>query len=162
MARLYVLLFLLQVVLAACALISCLSAEDGTVRGLPRFAWVVVILFFPLVGSIAWFLAGRPVAEGDRRLGWPPASRRPVAPDDDPEFLKSIDERVRRDDNALFQRWEEDLRGREDDLRRRDGGPSPDGTAPPAGPASADRTPPREDAAPREGERPRDGERPEL
>lgn len=170
MARLYVLLFLLQVVLAACALISCLSAEDGAIRGLPRFAWVLIILVFPLVGSIAWFLAGRPAPEGDRRGGWPsgPGSRRPVAPDDNPEFLKSIDERARRDDNALFQRWEEDLRRREDDLRRHDGdqphddasshdnAPSRDHTPP------ADRPSPREDASPHDGERPREGDRPEI
>ncbi|WFE64325.1 PLD nuclease N-terminal domain-containing protein [Micromonospora sp. WMMD714] len=123
MARLYVLLFLIQVVLAACALISCLSADDGTVRGLPRFVWVLVILVFPLVGAVAWFLAGRPVPRGDRR-GRSSGPRRPVAPDDDPEFLKSIDERANRDDHALFQRWEEDLHRREDDRPR--GGERPE------------------------------------
>lgn len=46
---------------------------------------------------------------------------RPVAPDDDPEFLRSIEERSRRQDSELFRRWEEDLRRREEDLRRREG-----------------------------------------
>lgn len=175
MARLYVLLFLIQVVLAACALISCLSADDGAVRGLPRFAWVLIILVLPLVGSIAWFLVGRPAPEGDRRRGRSsgPGSRRPLAPDDDPEFLKSIDERAHRDDHALFQRWEEDLRRREDGLRRHDGRSSPADASPgdhvppaerpPAEhPPTTDRTSPREDAAPRDGERPREGDRPEI
>ncbi|MBM0259158.1 hypothetical protein JNW89_22870, partial [Micromonospora sp. 4G55] len=49
--------------------------------------------------------------------------RRPVAPDDDPEFLDSIADRSRRDDEELFRRWEEDLRRREDDLRHREGDP---------------------------------------
>lgn len=128
MARLYVFLFLAQVVLAVLALISCLSAKEGDIRALPRIAWVLVILFFPLVGSIAWFIAGRASTTGRTEAGRPAGSGligrkpRPVAPDDDPEFLRSVEERSRNQaDQELFRRWEEDLRRREDDLRRRDG-----------------------------------------
>ncbi|MGC4747232.1 PLD nuclease N-terminal domain-containing protein [Micromonospora sp. DT201] len=135
MARLYVLLFLVQIVLAVCALISCLSAEEGQIRALPRIAWVLIILFFPLVGSIAWFVAGREPAPGARK-GWPggtgTAQRqhpRPVAPDDDPEFLRSMQDRAKQEDQELFQRWEDDLRRREDDLRR-DGEPPREGDRP--------------------------------
>lgn len=132
MARLYVLLFLVQIVLAVCALISCLSAEEGTIRALPRIAWVLIILFFPLVGSIAWFVAGR---EPGARASGPAGGtverpRRPLAPDDDPEFLRSVQERAKQQDQELFRRWEEDLRRREDDLRRRDGEPPREGDRP--------------------------------
>ncbi|MDM4722858.1 PLDc N-terminal domain-containing protein [Micromonospora sp. WMMA1363] len=129
MARLYVLLFLAQVVLAVFALISCLSAEEGDIRALPRVAWVLIILLFPLVGSIAWFVAGRERAAGRPRAAWPAGGvfaerkRRPVAPDDDPEFLRSIEERSNQQDQELFRRWEEDLRRRENELRRHDGEP---------------------------------------
>ncbi len=129
MARLYVLIFLAQIVLAVFALISCLSAEEGDIRALPRIAWVLIILFFPLVGSIAWFVAGResragsPGARRPAGGGFAERRRQPVAPDDDPEFLRSIEERSRQQDQELFSRWEEDLRRREDDLRRRDGEP---------------------------------------
>ncbi|NJP33785.1 PLD nuclease N-terminal domain-containing protein [Micromonospora thermarum] len=129
MARLYVLLFLAQIVLAVCALISCLSAEEGDIRALPRVAWVLIILFFPLVGSIAWFVAGRDRGAAATRTAWPVGNgfaerkRRRVAPDDDPEFLRSIEERTRHQDEELFRRWEDDLRRREDDLRRREGDP---------------------------------------
>ncbi|BCJ58098.1 PLD nuclease N-terminal domain-containing protein, partial [Micromonospora endophytica] len=128
MARLYILLFVVQIVLAVCALISCLSAEEDDIRHLPRIAWVLIILFFPLVGSIAWFVAGR-----ERKVagtgGWagnrqaPHRPTRPLAPDDDPEFLRGIEERSRKEDQELFRRWEEDLRRREDDLRKREGDP---------------------------------------
>lgn len=130
MARVFLLLFVVQTVLAVCALISCLSAEEGDIRALPRLVWVLVILLFPLIGSVAWFLAGRPATAGQARGGWPTAwggarrPSRPAAPDDDPEFLRSIEERTSHQDQELFRRWEEDLRKREDDLRRRDdGGP---------------------------------------
>ncbi|TDC46491.1 PLDc_N domain-containing protein, partial [Micromonospora sp. KC207] len=83
---------------------------------------------FPLVGPIAWFLAGRqrPAGHAGRSRRAPGARggpRRPPAPDDDPEFLESLAERSRRQDDELFHRWEEDLRRREDDLRRREGDP---------------------------------------
>ncbi|MEU4471260.1 PLD nuclease N-terminal domain-containing protein [Micromonospora sp. NPDC023888] len=136
MVRLYALLFLAQIVLAVCALISCLSAEEGQIHALPRIAWVLIILFFPLVGSIAWFVAGREPSSGASR-SWPggPGSPerqrpRPVAPDDDPEFLRSVQDRAKQQDQELFRRWEEDLRRREDDLRRRDGEPPREGDRP--------------------------------
>ena len=42
----------------------------------------------------------------------------PVAPDDDPEFLKSLASSLR-DDESMMKRWEADLRRREDELRKR-------------------------------------------
>jgi hypothetical protein len=88
-ARVYVALFLLGLVFAVLALISCLSAEEGEVRGLPRLLWVLVILLFPLLGSIAYFFAGRPVSRAAKAGRVRPA-RRVIAPDDDPEFLRRI------------------------------------------------------------------------
>ncbi|MEU7758300.1 MULTISPECIES: PLD nuclease N-terminal domain-containing protein [Micromonospora] len=124
MARLYVLLFLVQIVLAVCALISCLSADEEKVKALPRMIWVLIILFFPLVGSIAWFLVGRERPAGTAGVtgtARPTApARRPLAPDDDPEFLASLDERSRREDQERLRLWEEDLRRREEELRRPD------------------------------------------
>lgn len=123
MVRLYGLLFVVQLVLAVAALISCLSADEGEIRALPRIVWVLIILFFPLVGGVAWFLAGRPAQRGAagqwRPGGGFPERERPrqQAPDDDPEFLKSLNQR-RNEDKELFERWEADLRRREEDLRK--------------------------------------------
>ncbi|GAB3971415.1 PLD nuclease N-terminal domain-containing protein [Plantactinospora veratri] len=132
MVRLYALLAIGQLILTVVALISCLSAEEDEIRALPRFAWVLIILFFPLVGSIAWFVAGRPVrterpGAGGRPAGGRPAGGRdrrpPLAPDDDPEFLRSLDDERSKRDRELFDNWERDLRRREEELRRRDGEP---------------------------------------
>jgi hypothetical protein len=129
MLRLYLLLAGVEIVLAICALISCLSLAEHEVRALPRIAWVLIILFFPLVGSIAWFAVGRPPATAAPANTWrvgggfPESERsRQVAPDDDPEFLRSLGSR---DDRDLLRRWEDDLRRREDDLRRRERGDRP-------------------------------------
>lgn len=139
MARLFVLLFLAHVVLAACALISCLSAEDGEPRALPP-AWVLAILFVPLVGPIAWFLAGRPANSAESGLAGQLVRfiernrRQPLPPDDDPDFLRSLGSRIGRErtrrDRELFNRWENDLRRREDETHRHGGEPPVDDSRP--------------------------------
>ncbi|WP_213451795.1 PLD nuclease N-terminal domain-containing protein [Rhizomonospora bruguierae] len=130
MIRLYGLLFLIDLALTVVALIDCLSTEEFQVRNLPKVAWVFIILLFAPVGPIAWFVAGRPQRHAAGAAGaWKPGRgfpeherpRRPIGPDDDPEFLASRG-RQRRDDEDLFARWEADLRRREEDLRRREHG----------------------------------------
>ncbi|GAA2422212.1 PLD nuclease N-terminal domain-containing protein [Streptomyces macrosporus] len=79
------------------AFIDCLNTPENEVRKLPKVAWVLIVLFFGtvLLGPIAWFVAGRPrrnAPYGAVR----PAERRWVAPDDNPEFLRTIGERTRR------------------------------------------------------------------
>lgn len=124
MGRLYMLFFALEILLVALALISCLSAEDGEVRALPRYVWVIVILLFPIVGSIVYFAVGRPIRTAPRSTwrvggGFPETARPPRAPDDDPEFLAKLDEQTRRQDRELLRRWEDDLRRREEELRKK-------------------------------------------
>lgn len=134
MGRLYMFFFALEVLLVVLALISCLSAEEGELRALPRIIWVILILLFPLVGSIVYFAVGRPVTTTPRREHWrpgggfPEATRpaRPLAPDDDPEFLRKIDHQGKREDEDLLRRWEEDLKRREENLRKRDDRPPAD------------------------------------
>lgn len=132
--RLYGLLFLIDLVLIVIALIDCLSTEEFQVRNLPKVAWVFIILLFPPVGPIVWFVAGRPQRHHVGRSGaWQPGKgfpeyerpQAPRAPDDDPDFLRRTSgevSRQRREDEELFSRWGADLRRREDDLRRREGG----------------------------------------
>lgn len=91
-------LALAGVLLAALALISCLSVERrATIRRMPRAAWVAAILLIPLGGPVAWFLLGRPRTIGPRRTAWRVVARRPEpprprAPEDDPDFLRSLDQ----------------------------------------------------------------------
>jgi hypothetical protein len=112
---------LASVLLAALAMISVLSVEDKSqIRGLPRWAWMLVILFVPTAGPIAYFLAGRPRPPGKTLTGLPEPPR-PRAPDDDPDFLRSLDlPTVSDEDEKLLKQWEEDLKRREEEQRRRD------------------------------------------
>ncbi|MFG2139234.1 PLD nuclease N-terminal domain-containing protein [Streptomyces sp. NPDC048650] len=110
------------------AFIDCLNTPESQVRGLPKVAWVIIILLFGevLLGPIAWLVAGkqrRPATAG----GGTPAewhrsrsSRKWIAPDDNPEFLSSLKDANKKDE-ALLKDWEADLRRREEELRRSQG-----------------------------------------
>lgn len=84
-----VLLTLITVGITIYAFIDCLRCTDEEVRNLPRPLWMLITLV-PLVGGLAWLVSGRPAAG---RPGGPPT--RPLAPDDDPEFLRSLDRSFR-------------------------------------------------------------------
>lgn len=95
------------------ALFDAVTAPADQVRNLQKVLWVLIVLFFLEFGAAAWFLFGRPRANaagaparsgtGWSGTGWTvpggsgrSAARRPIAPDDDPEFLRSLN----RPDNA--------------------------------------------------------------
>ena len=40
--------------------IDVIMAREDEVQHLPKWGWLVLVLFFPLVGSVAWLAAGRP------------------------------------------------------------------------------------------------------
>ncbi|MEV0126846.1 PLD nuclease N-terminal domain-containing protein [Dactylosporangium sp. NPDC050688] len=111
--------FLIVLVATLVALIDCLSTDRDDVRGLPKVLWCLVILLLPVVGVIAWFFAGRPLTTeqhaGVASTGPRRRPTKPLAPDDDPDFLRGIDTSRARDDAELLRRWEEDLKRREDE-----------------------------------------------
>ncbi|WP_354641129.1 PLD nuclease N-terminal domain-containing protein [Kitasatospora camelliae] len=122
---------LLVLALWVWAFIDCLTTPEEEVRHLPKVVWIIIVLLFPLVGSIAWLIAGRDRRSARARTTpWPSGRtdgraeherpRQPfVAPDDNPEFLASL----KKDDAThedMLKQWEADLRRREEDLRRKD------------------------------------------
>jgi hypothetical protein len=70
--------------------------------------WVLLILVVVLLGPLAWLATGRDRAAPATGSGVP---RGPVAPDDDPEFLRNLGRRRRHPDD--------DTDGPEDGQRRR-------------------------------------------
>ena len=62
------LFFLVPLVLCIYCLVEAISSRDDEVRHLSKVWWILLILFFPFVGSIAWLAAGRPT-RAPRRLG---------------------------------------------------------------------------------------------
>jgi hypothetical protein len=86
-------MFLVPLALSLYALIDCIRTDESLVKGLPKIIWVLLIILLWVVGPLAWIFAGRERTwEPPRR----PAPPRPVAPDDDPDFLRDIDLDVKR------------------------------------------------------------------
>lgn len=81
------LLLLAVVTFSVWALIDVLQTPDLRVRVLAKPLWSLVVLV-PVLGPAAWFLQGR-TSEPSRVQAEP----RPLAPDDDPEFLRKLRER---------------------------------------------------------------------
>ncbi|MDR1386106.1 MAG: PLD nuclease N-terminal domain-containing protein [Propionibacteriaceae bacterium] len=75
---------LLLIGLTIFSLVVVAQSDPGEVRHLPRWLWFVLVLVVPGIGLLCWWIFGRPTGEGDGR----PA--RPVAPDDDPDFLRRL------------------------------------------------------------------------
>ncbi|MET9291575.1 PLD nuclease N-terminal domain-containing protein [Streptomyces sp. NPDC003077] len=144
--------FVLVLALWIYAFIDCLNTPEDRVKGLPKVAWVFIVLLFGevLIGPIAWLVAGKvrqAPAGGSTPSQWHRNHReRWVAPDDNPAFLQSLKDENKRDEQ-LLKSWEADLRRREDELRRKE-----NPTTPPDGPTD---TPPR-DRADRAGNEPED------
>ncbi|WP_432134340.1 MULTISPECIES: PLD nuclease N-terminal domain-containing protein [unclassified Streptomyces] len=99
-----VLMFLVPLALSVYAFIDCISTKDEDVRHMPKPLWAILVLLFPLVGSISWLIAGKrrsPAADGWTGLRTAGQDRpRWVAPDDNPEFLKSLDDEDRDKDKG--------------------------------------------------------------
>ena len=109
MVRFLIFLAAAELVLVVLALIGSLSADH--VRNLPRPLWVLSIVALPIAGPIAWFLWGRPRAERTVQRH----KKRTSAPDDDPDFLNSLDPEQSQRDSDLLAQWERDLRKNDDD-----------------------------------------------
>jgi hypothetical protein len=106
MVRLFLILVAVTVVLTIFAVVDAAVADRTRVRGLPRPAWFIVIVFIPLVGALLWFFVGRPrradagrpdqprrPSGGNRRR----PSSRPNGPDDDPDFLRRLQRDIDKD-----------------------------------------------------------------
>ncbi|MGH8972973.1 MAG: PLDc N-terminal domain-containing protein [Acidimicrobiia bacterium] len=121
MARLLGFGFVPLVLLAlwAYCIFDVIASDEALIRNLPKTMWLIIVIFLPDVGSLAWLALGRPLY-----AGWRPgdtSSRRPprrvLGPEDRADFP------VREDPEDRLRAWEENLRRREEELRRREDPP---------------------------------------
>ena len=108
MARVLIVGGLAALAFAVYAVVDCALTERARVRGLPRWAWLVLILVLPVLGGVLWFLIGNGRVERGR-----PAPRI-IGPDDDPDFLKGRGGRgpvtaTPRADDEEWRRLEQEL-----------------------------------------------------
>lgn len=101
-------------------LVDVIRTDGRLTRGISKPAWIIVMIVLPVVGAILWLLIGRPRGKGPAR----PAPRHPIAPDDDPDFLRNLEVRRRKQaETARLKKLKEDLEAKE----KSDGGPAGSG-----------------------------------
>ncbi|MEI6694081.1 MAG: PLD nuclease N-terminal domain-containing protein [Actinomycetes bacterium] len=89
------LFYAMPVILGVWAIVDCAQTAPADVRKLPRPLWVFIIAFVPVVGPVLWLAVGR--SRGAH--AWQRPIPRPSAPDDDPDFLRDLDRKRRRDES---------------------------------------------------------------
>lgn len=131
---------LITIVLMVYCLIDCIQTDESRSRNLPKMAWVLLIVFLPVVGSVAWLVAGRPERSTTPTTGWPSRTagfpeyerpaRRQLAPDDDPAFLAEL-KKTNTEHEDMLKKWENDLREREKSLQDKENNHPTEGDDPP-------------------------------
>ncbi len=100
--------------------VDVIGTPERRVRHLPKVAWIILVLFFPLVGSLAWLLVGRSgrerplTREQGAAPGFPeyerPGRAAAADPEKDAEFLRQVRERA----EEQRRRYEAERRRREE------------------------------------------------
>lgn len=67
MIKLDILFGLVTFALWVFSLVDVIGTEESRMRHLPKLWWLLLVLFFPFVGSVAWLVAGRPERGRSRR-----------------------------------------------------------------------------------------------
>lgn len=86
MIRFALIALIIVTALTIFSIIDCSRTPETQIRSLPKWAWLVIIIFVPGIGALAWIIAGRPQGPsgGKRKKG------KIVPPDDNPDFLKKL------------------------------------------------------------------------
>ncbi|WP_214409936.1 PLDc N-terminal domain-containing protein [Sphaerisporangium fuscum] len=85
-------------------LFDVITTPEEDVRNLPKLLWVLIVVLLADLGGLLWLLLGRPLGEQAirrRQMGRAghPRPSVPRGPDDDPDFLRDLDRRLRREDD---------------------------------------------------------------
>ncbi|MDY6055220.1 PLD nuclease N-terminal domain-containing protein [Micrococcus sp.] len=117
MPRLILLAVVVLIGVTLFALFEALLTPSERVRGLRKPAWIAVIVLLPAVGPVLWLLRGRAGRDG---RGTARPAPRPMTPDDDEAFLRTLRAQRHQAERAKeLDRRERSLDAREEELRRR-------------------------------------------
>jgi hypothetical protein len=121
----------------AYCIFDVIRTDDTSVQNLPKMFWLLIVIFVPTIGSIAWLLLGRPsgasweLSGPQRSRPAPPApptgfSEPPrPSPEDHAAKREEALKRYMADREEQLRKREEEVRRLEDELRRREHGDDP-------------------------------------
>jgi hypothetical protein len=116
---------LVELALVVFCVIDIAQTPPGAARNLEKGWWLVLVILIPIVGCVAWLVAGRPTRESSRPVwsqgGGFPERARPV-PDttDIDRALQAELERVDRDFEESLRRGAQRAQAREAELAARE------------------------------------------
>jgi hypothetical protein len=84
-----VLIYAIPIVLAIWALVDLIQTPRAAVRWMAKPFWFIAVVGLPIAGPVAWLIFGATRSSG-RGPGGTPRRPRPIAPDDDPDFLRGL------------------------------------------------------------------------
>jgi hypothetical protein len=100
-------------------LIDVITTDESMCRNLSKIVWLLLVLFLPAIGSIAWLVAGRPQAapdlpyKGNTGPAFPEYERPGRYVDPDPErdeaYLRSLRERAEEQRRAYREKQQREL-----------------------------------------------------
>jgi hypothetical protein len=93
MVRTLIFVFAVWLLFTVFVTVFAASAKKNEVRNLPKWAWIVICLFVPIVGGLLYLVLGRPIGGPRNRFG----KTKIVAPDDDPAFLRDLSEKLEKE-----------------------------------------------------------------
>jgi hypothetical protein len=105
------------------AILDVIATEAELCRNLPKGVWLILVLLFADIGSIAWLLLGRP-----EKGTWRPGStdysapRRPIGIEDQPRYntTPEVTDRRSQELDRRLDDWEAEQRAKKVDLDRRE------------------------------------------
>ena len=93
MVRTLIFIFAVWLLFTVFVTVFAASAKKNEVRNLPKWAWIVICLFVPIIGGLLYLVLGRPAGGPKSRIG----KTRIVAPDDDPTFLRDLSDKLEKE-----------------------------------------------------------------
>ena len=93
MVRTLIFIFAVWLLFTVFVTVFAASAKKNEVRNLPKWAWIVICLFVPIIGGLLYLVLGRPAGGPKNRFG----KTRIVAPDDDPTFLRDLSDKLEKE-----------------------------------------------------------------
>lgn len=106
-------IFLLALAVWLYGIVDCARTDGAEMPGrLGKTAWLLLVIFLPVVGTIIWITVMWPYRHPQRTITFGGRSpQQPVAPDDDTDFLDRLDNQLK------FQEWEREQRNDDGDVK---------------------------------------------
>ncbi|MDR2253821.1 MAG: PLD nuclease N-terminal domain-containing protein [Bifidobacteriaceae bacterium] len=100
--------YVVPLALMVFAIVDCATDDDVERTSVPKVLWMMAIVLLPYFGALAW-LAVSKIAKPRGRgsggtAGWPVRRPGPLAPDDNPAYLRRLAEEQARKDRERRRR----------------------------------------------------------